>query len=74
MRVNRGLPIYKVTGRLPQPDGRRMTVFCNASSEADAAIVGVCEGLHTVDHVKLCTHEMITRWEGEFRTSGPRTI
>lgn len=55
--------VWKVTGHLPAPDGRRMTVFCNADSEPDARGFGHLEGLATVERVTFHPPEEIARWE-----------
>ena len=61
--IDKSKPVYRVVGTLPPPDGRRMTVFCNATDESSADAAGRAEGLHTVERVKLITPEQIAEWE-----------
>ena len=42
-------PIWRVSGRIPQPDGRRMTCFVNAELETDAVDSAKAEGIGRVE-------------------------
>ena len=61
--IDKSLPVWRVVGHLPAPDGRRMTVFCNAMSEKEARMVGEKEGLGTIESVRFITKEKIAEWE-----------
>ena len=56
-------PVWRVAGRLPPADNRRMTVFVNATDPEDAIRNGKLEGLHTVESVKHITPQQIATWE-----------
>lgn len=61
--IDKSKPVWRVVGRLPQPDGRRMTVFCNATTAQEAGVVGRAEGMDTVEYAVFITPEQIERWE-----------
>lgn len=61
--IDTSKPVWRVVGHLPAPDGRRMTVFCNALSEKDARVEGEKEGLSTIESAKIISKEQIAKWE-----------
>jgi hypothetical protein len=63
--IDKGKPIWRVVGQLPAPDGRRMTIFCNAESEALARTDALRE-MAMIESAKLITPKQIAKWESMF--------
>ncbi|MFI5299219.1 MAG: hypothetical protein ACHREM_14070 [Polyangiales bacterium] len=61
--VDTSKPVWKVIGRLPEPDGRRMTVLINADNEEAARKAGWWSGMAYIEHAHLITPEQIAKWE-----------
>ncbi len=55
--------VWKVTGRLPSPDSRRMTTFVNADDEEKAKELGRKEGMDSDIRATFHAPEEIKKWE-----------
>lgn len=47
--VDESKPVWRVEGRLPAPDGRRMICFVNAENDKEAAVAGEAAALYRVE-------------------------
>lgn len=61
--IDRSKPIWRVTGYLPVPDLRRLTVLVNAETSSEAVTKARLEGMDAVSSTRLITDEDIARWE-----------
>ena len=65
--------VWKVTGHLPEPDGRRMTVLVNAADGDQAIEMGRKEGMATGIRATFHSPEEIAKWEALAAKSKPMT-
>lgn len=64
-QVDMSKGVWRVSGRLPEPDGRRMTCFVDAEDEAEAARKGLAEGMATIESAKYYSLEQVAEMDAK---------